>query len=422
MSSLCFEQLGSLDIAVVFFGLLPNIVTHHTNQYMYNRIALVVALFQEAGDALGTMPLLLFYPILTFLQAVVVIAYFGYVLIYLWSAGEAVVNNGTQHVTFEAKDELIGWYWYHFFGFFWTFELVLAFQEAVVAGAVADWYFTRDKKKLKMPIARSFARTLRFSLGSVIAGAFIIAVVQIIRMALRVFEKKVKKLNPGTAVKFCIKCVQCCLWCFEKCLKFLNRNAYIEVAINGKSFCTSAMAAFKILLHNALRVAAINSIGDFVLHVAKCVVILGCTIGAFFWFRNFDEGLTYESVCILLVAVFAYGVASMFIGVYEMTIDTIFIAFCEDAARNDGTEDKRFFMSNRLLKFMSSEEKRTQKRTARKAKAARDDADRLQAQDEEAHKLDIDKNGKPTTVKVMSSSGGGGGYGGSDNTAGYSDV
>jgi hypothetical protein len=34
--------------------------------------------------------------------------------------------------------------------------------------------------------------------------------------------------------------VKCCLWCCEKCLKFLNRNAYIEIAIYGKSFCRSA--------------------------------------------------------------------------------------------------------------------------------------------------------------------------------------
>ena len=76
-------------------------------------------------------------------------------------------------------------------------------------------------------------------------------------------------------------------WHFSR---FLNRNAYIEIAINGNSFCTSAMRAFKLLMRNALRVAAINSIGDFVLNVAKLVIILTCTIGTFFWFRNYDDG------------------------------------------------------------------------------------------------------------------------------------
>ena len=317
--------------------------------YMRSRVALVVALFQEAGDCLGAVPLLLLYPILTFLEAIVVITYFGYILAYLWTAGTTDINNTTQHASFSTTDEIRGWYWYHLFGFFWTFEMVLAFQEAVVAGVVAEWYFTRPcpetgKKTLAMPIARAFARTLRFSLGSILAGAFIIAVVKMIRFAVWIFEDKIKQLDPSSAAKFCIACVKCVLWCFERCIKFHNRNAYIEIAITGKSFCSAAIRAFDLLLRNALRVAAINSIGDFVLLMAKFVVIIGCTVGAFFWFRNFDEGLTYEAVCILAVALFAYGVATMFIGIYEMAIDTIFMAFCEDSERNDGSCDKPFFM------------------------------------------------------------------------------
>ena len=29
--------------------------------------------------------------------------------------------------------------------------------------------------------------------------------------------------------KFCLKCLVCCLWCFEKILQFLTSNAYIEI-------------------------------------------------------------------------------------------------------------------------------------------------------------------------------------------------
>lgn len=40
-------------------------------------------------------------------------------------------------------------------------------------------------------------------------------------------------------------------------------------AIFGHSFCTGAKKAFLLILENALRVAAINSIGDFVLFLGK---------------------------------------------------------------------------------------------------------------------------------------------------------
>lgn len=74
-----------------------------------------------------------------------------------------------------------------------------------------------------------------------------------------------------------ILCVlQCCLWCMEKCIKFLNKNAYIQTAIHGYDFCKSARTAFFLILRNCLRVVAVNMVADFVLMLSK-VMIPGIT-------------------------------------------------------------------------------------------------------------------------------------------------
>jgi len=39
----------------------------------------------------------------------------------------------------------------------------------------------------------------------------------------------------------------------EKFLKFLNKNAYIMIAVHGKNFCTSAKNAFFLLMRNIVR-------------------------------------------------------------------------------------------------------------------------------------------------------------------------
>ena len=49
------------------------------------------------------------------------------------------------------------------------------------------------------------------------------------------------------------KCIHCCLGCFEKTLKYINRDAYIEVAIYGYNFCVGAYKAFTLLTANVLR-------------------------------------------------------------------------------------------------------------------------------------------------------------------------
>jgi hypothetical protein len=65
---------------------------------------------------------------------------------------------------------------------------------------------------------------------------------------------------------------QCCMWCLEKCMKFLNKNAYIITAIYGYSFLKSARVAFFTLLRNILRVAAVNMVSDFILMLGKVFV------------------------------------------------------------------------------------------------------------------------------------------------------
>lgn len=45
-------------------------------------------------------------------------------------------------------------------------------------------------------------------------------------------------------------------------------------AIYGYPFCRAGQQAFKLLSSNVLRVAAINSVGDFVLFLGKVVVVL----------------------------------------------------------------------------------------------------------------------------------------------------
>ena len=44
-------------------------------------------------------------------------------------------------------------------------------------------------------------------------------------------------------------------------------------AIHGHGFCKAARQAFRVVLHNTIRLAAINSVGDFVLFVGKIATV-----------------------------------------------------------------------------------------------------------------------------------------------------
>ncbi|XP_050517151.1 choline transporter-like protein 1 isoform X1 [Diabrotica virgifera virgifera] len=320
---------------------------------MRNRIKLVVQLFEEAGKAIAAMPILLLEPVLTFLFLGVTVALWFYFCLWIESSG--TLTETRANVFYYKKD---GWMkftrWYNFFGMLWMAQFIIGCQHMVIAGAVSIWYFKRNKASLGTPFIASASNLIRYHLGSVALGSFLIATVQFMRVILKLVEKYLNK-KQGKCIDCLLKCCHCCLYCFEKILKYLSRNAYIEVAIFGYPFCRAGQQAFKLLSSNVLRVAAINSVGDFVLFLGKVVVVIATVLIGIRMLEHKD-GLQHMWVPIALSGLFAYFVAHCFMTVYEMVIDTIFLCFCEDCEQNDG-ESRPYFMSRGLMEFVENSKK-----------------------------------------------------------------
>lgn len=323
---------------------------------MRKRIALVMQLFREAGKAVYAMPVLLLQPVYTYLLIGLTVCAWIYCMLWIESAGD-IYKNRKNHIHFRKDGLLIATRWYNLFLFFVTCEFLLGCQHMVVATAVARWFFTRDKKRLSLPVARGFGYLVRFHLGTVVFGALIIGIVRLIRAMISFVQNRLKKFD-NDCVRGILWCCQCCLWCFEHALKFLTRNAYIETAIYGCGFCTGGKKAFQALSSNILRVAAINSVGDFVLFLGKILVVTLTVVSGIYLIQKKD-GLQHPWIPITLAGIFAFLVAHCFISIYEMIIDTIFLCFCEDCAKNDGI-NRPYFMSRGLMEFVENSKKALQ--------------------------------------------------------------
>lgn len=71
-------------------------------------------------------------------------------------------------------------------------------------------------------------------------------------------------------------------------------------AINGYGFCKAARTAFMVIVRNALRVAAINSIGHFVLFLAKVATVAVVAVVGIELFRVSKEFLKNLVTCFAL--------------------------------------------------------------------------------------------------------------------------
>lgn len=247
------------------------------------------------------------------------------------------------------------------FMFFWTMNFVVAMGQMVLAGAFASYYWAFEKPKdiPAFPLSASLYRTFRYHFGSLAFGSLIIAIIQMIRVALEYLDHKLKG-SENRLAKFFLKCLKCCFWCLEKFMKFLNRNAYILIAVYGKNFCTSAKDAFFLILRNIVRVVVLDKITDYVLFLSKLLVTASVGVAAYFWFQGkvtyfsnyVPTNLNYYITPVILVIIGTFLICTCFFSVYAMAVDTLFLCFLEDLEMNDGSAEKPYFMSKGLMSIL----------------------------------------------------------------------
>ena len=76
-------------------------------------------------------------------------------------------------------------------------------------------------------------------------------------------------LTENRVINIFMKCLNCLLWCFEKCIRFLNKNAYIQIAINSEHFCVAAREAFIIILRNPFVFGLVHGFGEAFMFIGK---------------------------------------------------------------------------------------------------------------------------------------------------------
>jgi len=229
--------------------------------------------------------------------------------------------------------------YYLIFCLFWTIAFIQALGQIVISMSVAKWYFTRDKFNIgSCTVAKSITDSFRYHLGTAAFGSFIIAVTKIIRLIVAKAQQKARELNNkiGEAL---LCCCQCCLWCFEQFIKFLNKNAYIQTAIFGTPFCRSAREAFGLITRNAGKIGSITYVSTIVLFVGK--FFISClTTGAAYVYIEREIGHKLHSVggpC-ALIFIMSYFIGDMFLDIFDMSTTTVLHCFVADEEMFDGDE------------------------------------------------------------------------------------
>ena len=269
-------------------------------------------------------------------------------LVYLQSVRVPVHDIKTGFVSYQLQEPYKHLKWAHFFALIWIFHFLIACQHFIVASSVSRWYFTRPKSDLESPILESYWILIRYSFGSIALGSLFVSGIKMIRLLFKRLETCLHRYEAYSSCTGIVRVCHGCLWVFEKFLIYINTNAYVEIALTGKSFCSSARRAFGVLSLNALRVTAVNSVGDFLLFLSKVLIVLITLWTGAKLTEDRHLELTYSWSPLIVSGLSAYFVAHCFLSVYEMAIDALLICFCEDKRSNDGVT-RPYFMSRTLI-------------------------------------------------------------------------
>lgn len=337
--------------------------------FMSSKFAGLAALFEEAGKCMYDIPQIFGPPLIALVVLLLFLAFWISVVVCLSTASVpglkpllkganfkfaapvaenqlsanqlgAVSNSYDAKKTFNLVEYNETHYlkymlYFYIVALIWTSEFIFAASQLCLAGAVAVWYF---RKPTDSPVCDSMAKLMKYHLGSVAKGSFLITIFKIPRLILTYLYAKMKTASGGgnQCADCGLKCCICCFYCLEKFIRYLNHNAYTVIAIESINFCPAAGVAWKAIWTHVVSVATINGIGDFVLFLGKLAVAVVCGAISLLLLKN-DPEIEFYMIPVFVIAVFAFFVAHVILSLYEIVVDTLFLCVYEDRHINGPT-------------------------------------------------------------------------------------
>uniref|UniRef100_A0A1I7WWW9 Choline transporter-like protein n=1 Tax=Heterorhabditis bacteriophora TaxID=37862 RepID=A0A1I7WWW9_HETBA len=323
-----FTLLGIALGATVITGSISVIVW-----CLFPRVKNVVKFFRCASKALSAMPLLLFQPAITSFFVVIIGIYSLSIGLILYTAGLflKLVYISSKRVYISIK----------IFQYLIFFRLLLQIMPVgylksiyLKNTSITCTFFILESHSLPPRISCfwifynhiSKSTTLHTNVDIHKVGD-LFPIFQVILIGIFFRMKAVK--NP--VLRKILASFICILGCIESCLRYINYNVFTVISYSGLSFCSAAKIAVSRLLDNAVNVATVNTVGDSVLFLTKCIIATITTGISFISMQNLPS-LFHPWFPLVIIFIISYQIANCFLSIYEMTVDTIMLCWAEEIA------------------------------------------------------------------------------------------
>lgn len=133
-------------------------------------------------------------------------------------------------------------------------------------------------------------------------------------------------------MKCLICCLRCFVWCLDCCVKFITKNAYIQIALTNKNFCSAAWSTFCLVVRNCARFTIILGIGNILMFFGKALIMaLNGWIAYLIIMNSKYRNQVYSPIFpVIVVVIITYLITSVFLSVYSFSSTAILHCFILD--------------------------------------------------------------------------------------------
>ena len=224
--------------------------------------------------------------------------------------------------------------YFYLFGLFWIQAFVIGCTQFVIGASACIWYFeVSTDSKGRFTVLKGVYWLCIFHWGSVALGSSLIAICQFLKVLFEQFRRNLGMLNQTLTWVKILNCLfASCLYCLEKFIKFMSKNAYIQIALTSKNFCPSAWNAFTLMIKHAPRFGMGASIGFIFLALGGIVITSGTCACAYFFLTSQPDllDLTGPIAPTVIVGVIAVMISYQILSIFSFASDAILQSFLLD--------------------------------------------------------------------------------------------
>jgi len=300
----------------------------------FSAIRIGIAVYQTTAQYIMNNLKIFLLPMLAYIFAFAWLCTWMVSAIYVMSVGEPAPREGYPFLTeMQWEEETRRIFFYQVFMLFWINAWIMGMCQFVI-GSACIWYFeVNSDSGGSGSVRRAIWWAFRYHMGSVAFCAFLIAVSQMLRFLFEYYRRKmsIAKKNPCVKVMLCL--TGYCLWILEKCVKFITKNAYIQVALTNTFFCKAAWNAFCLILKNVARFGWLHSIGGILNWFGVCSVCAVNGFGAYLALtkiKTFEDTVTQPLAPTILIILMTFIIVKAFLSIFSYSMDAILQAFLLD--------------------------------------------------------------------------------------------